>query len=60
MDEANKNKAAEVNVGEANLEIKANSTAPNRSPISSAPQNVIEVGNADLKDRKRGWWSRSE
>ena len=29
-----------------------------RAPISSAPQDVIEVGEAKPKGRKRGWWNR--
>ena len=29
-----------------------------RSPISSAPQDVIEVGEAKPQGRKRGWWNR--
>ncbi len=30
-----------------------------RAPISSAPQDVIEVGEAKSEGRKRGWWNRS-
>ena len=29
-----------------------------RAPISSAPQDVIEVGAAKPQGRKRGWWNR--
>ena len=29
-----------------------------RAPISSAPQDVIEVGASNPETRKRGWWSR--
>ena len=29
-----------------------------RAPISSAPQDVIEVGEAKPQGRKRGWWNR--
>ncbi len=29
-----------------------------RAPISSVPQDVIEVGEAKPEGRKRGWWSR--
>ena len=32
----------------------------NRTPISSAPQAVIDVSSATPDARKRGWWSRSE
>ena len=44
----------------ANGDAEAGSAAVNRAPISSAPQDVIEVGNADPAARKRGWWSRSD
>ena len=32
----------------------------NRAPISSAPQDIIDVGSAAPDARKRGWWSRGE
>ena len=32
----------------------------NRTPISSAPQDVIDVGSAAPDARKRGWWTRGE
>ena len=32
----------------------------NRAPISSVPQDVIDVGSAAPDARKRGWWSRGE
>ena len=44
----------------ANGDAEAGSAAANRAPISSAPQDVIEVGNANPAARKRGWWSRSD
>ena len=31
-----------------------------RTPISSAPQDVIDVGSAAPDARKHGWWSRGE
>jgi len=37
---------------------KSAETVSSRAPISSAPQDVIEVGAADPSARKRGWWSR--
>jgi len=30
-----------------------------RGPMSSVPQDVIDVGEAKPEGRKRGWWSRS-
>ena len=30
-----------------------------RAPMSSVPQDVIDVGEAKPEGRKRGWWSRS-
>ena len=30
-----------------------------RAPISSAPQDVIEVGSAEPAKRRTGWWNRS-
>ena len=44
----------------ANGDAKAGSAAANRAAISSSPQDVIEVGNANPAARKRGWWSRSD
>ena len=32
----------------------------NRAPISSVPQDIIDVGSATPDTRKRGWWSRGE
>jgi len=32
----------------------------NRAPISSAPQDVVDVGISAPDARKRGWWSRGE
>jgi ribonuclease E len=52
--------AGDANTTSANGNAEAGSAAANRSPISSAPQDVIEVGNADPTARKRGWWSRSD
>jgi ribonuclease E len=52
--------AGDANTTSANGNAEAGSAAANRSPISSAPQDVIEVGNADPAARKRGWWSRSD
>ena len=40
--------------------VDTDSQSSNRVPISSAPQDVIEVGSAAPDARKRGWWSRGE
>ena len=42
----------------------ANNGAPtdapaSREPISSAPQDVVEIGGDEPKSRRSGWWSRS-
>ncbi len=51
-------KSAAIDTASAkSLVIDEPSTA--RAPMSSAPQNVIEVGNKNPEARKRGWWSRS-
>ncbi len=52
--------AGDTSTTSANGDAEAGSAAANRAPISSAPQDVIEVGNADPAARKRGWWSRSD
>jgi ribonuclease E len=52
--------ASDTSTTSANGDVEAGSAAANRAPISSAPQDVIEVGNADPAARKRGWWSRNE
>ena len=44
----------------ANGSTEADNHAANRAPISSAPQDVIDVGSATPDARKRGWWSRGE
>jgi len=46
-----KDKAAGDSAGE-------DSDAEKRSPISSAPQDVIEVGSAEPAKRRTGWWNR--
>ena len=33
-------------------------TESDRTPISSAPQDVIEVGQSDPSTRRTGWWNR--
>ena len=32
--------------------------ATSRAPISSAPQDVIEVGQTDPSTKRKGWWNR--
>ena len=44
----------------ANGSTEADNHTTNRAPISSAPQDVIDVGSATTDARKRGWWSRGE
>ena len=46
-----KDKAAGDSAGEDSDDEK-------RSPISSAPQDVIEVGSAEPAKRRTGWWNR--
>jgi len=37
----------------------ANGTpAPSREPVSSTPQDVVEVGSSDPAARRKGWWNR--
>ena len=36
----------------------AGDAAPDRAPISSAPQDVVEVGQSDPSTRRTGWWNR--
>ena len=59
-DASDSNSAGDTSTTSANGDAEAGSAAANRAPISSAPQDVIEVGNADPAARKRGWWSRSD
>ena len=49
-----------ASVAAANGSADADSQTANRAPISSAPQDVIDVGSAAPDARKRGWWSRGE
>ena len=47
-----------------NADTSANNGAPadapaSREPISSAPQDVVEIGSNEPKSRRSGWWSRS-
>jgi ribonuclease E len=53
-------KAADEN----NAKTSANNEAPTNAPaareaISSAPQDVVEIGSSAPKSRRSGWWSRS-
>jgi len=36
----------------------ASDAGPDRAPISSAPQDVVEVGQSDPSTRRTGWWNR--
>ena len=53
-------KAEDSNAVAANGSTEADNHTTNRAPISSAPQDVIDVGSATPDARKRGWWSRGE
>jgi ribonuclease E len=53
-------KAADAN----DVDGSANNGAPADAPaarkaISSAPQDVVEIGSSEPKSRRSGWWSRS-
>ena len=50
----------DASVAAANGSADADNRTANRAPISSAPQDVIDVGSAAPDARKRGWWSRGE
>jgi ribonuclease E len=58
-------KKAPAKVADANnAEASANNRAPTDAPaareaISSAPQDVVEIGSSAPKSRRSGWWSRS-
>ena len=57
-------KAPAKNAADANnADTSANNGAPadapaSREPISSAPQDVVEIGSNEPKSRRSGWWSR--
>ena len=53
-------KTEDSNAVAANSITETDNHATNRAPISSAPQDIIDVGSATLDARKRGWWSRGE
>ena len=59
---AAKAKAAVAKAAEAaaddKLVAEPGSDDDKRVPISSAPQDVIEVGSAKPAKRKTGWWNR--
>ena len=55
---AAKAKAAPVKDKAAGDSAGEDSDAEKRSPISSAPQDVIEVGSAEPAKRRTGWWNR--
>ncbi len=53
-------KAADANNADTSANIGASADAPaSREPISSAPQDVFEIGSNKPKSRRSGWWSRS-
>ena len=53
-------KTEDSNAVAANGSTEADNHATSRAPISSAPQDVIDVGSATPDARRRGWWSRGE
>ncbi|MEC7304559.1 MAG: ribonuclease E/G [Pseudomonadota bacterium] len=59
---AAKAKAAPKDDGDApadgKTEAQAGDDNDKRAPISSAPQDVIEVGSAEPAKRRTGWWNR--
>ena len=53
-------KAADTNNADTSANNEAPAGAPeSREPISSAPQDVVEIGSNEPKSRRSGWWSRS-
>ena len=57
---ATASKTEDSNSVAANGSTEAENHATIRAPISSTPQDVIDVGSATPDARKRGWWSRGE
>ena len=59
---AAKAKAAPAKAAEAPADDRSAADAggddDKRAPISSAPQDVIEVGSAEPAKRRTGWWNR--
>jgi ribonuclease E len=51
-------KREDTSTAPANRIAEGDNQAANRNPISSAPQDIIDVGSAAPDARKRGWWSR--
>ena len=51
-------KREDTSMAPANRIAEGDNQAANRNPISSAPQDIIDVGSAAPDARKRGWWSR--
>ena len=51
-------KREDTSMAPANRIAESDNRAANRNPISSAPQDIIDVGSAAPDARKRGWWSR--
>ena len=53
-------KVADANNAEASANNRTPADAPAaREAISSAPQDVVEIGSSEPKSRRSGWWSRS-
>ena len=53
-------KAADANIADTSANNGATTDAPaSREAISSAPQDVVEIGSSEPKSRRSGWWSIS-
>ena len=53
-------KTADANNADTNANNGPPADAPaSREPISSAPQDVVEIGSNEPKSRRSGWWSRN-
>ena len=51
------NKAEDTAASEASVP-ENDEAAASRTPISSAPQDVVEVGQNDPSTKRKGWWNR--
>ena len=52
-------KAAEIAENKAEADSgEAAESVPSREPVSSTPQDVVEVGSSDPAARRKGWWNR--
>ena len=49
---------AETPTSDGGNDADGDEAAASRTPISSAPQDVIEVGQNDPSTKRKGWWNR--